>query len=119
MELTAAEIRRAVRAALAEDLGSGDVTTLATVPAAAQSAALMNAREPLTVAGLEFAALAFRELSPKVRIKQFVRDGFAAPNPPYEDCRKPNIRSALRWQIFSISALGRSSDSITSMVARM
>ena len=33
VELTAAEIRRAVRAALAEDIGGGDVTTLATVPA--------------------------------------------------------------------------------------
>jgi nicotinate-nucleotide pyrophosphorylase (carboxylating) len=75
VKLTTAEIRRAVRAALAEDLGGGDVTTLATVPAAAQSSALMNAREPLTVAGLEFAALAFRELSPKVRVKSFVRDG--------------------------------------------
>jgi nicotinate-nucleotide pyrophosphorylase (carboxylating) len=75
MELTNVEIRRAVRAALAEDVGSGDVTTLATVPAAAKSVALMNARVPLTVAGLEFAALAFRELSPKVQIKKFARDG--------------------------------------------
>ena len=75
MELTVVEIRRAVRAALAEDLGGGDVTTLATVPATAKSVALMNAREPLTVAGLQFAMLAFRELSPKIQIKQFVRDG--------------------------------------------
>ena len=75
MELTTAEIRRAVRAALAEDLGSGDVTTLATVPASARSVAFMNAREPLTVAGLAFAELAFRELSPKIQIKKFARDG--------------------------------------------
>jgi len=75
VELTAAEIRRAVRAALAEDLGSGDVTTLATVPANAQSIALMNAREPLTVAGIEFAITAFRELSPKIQIKKIARDG--------------------------------------------
>ena len=75
VELTAAEIRRAVRAALAEDLGSGDVTTLATVPVNAKSIAFMNAREPLTVAGLAFAELAFRELSPKIQIKKFARDG--------------------------------------------
>jgi len=75
VELTPAEIRRAVRAALAEDLGSGDVTTLATVPANARSVALMNAREPLTVAGLAFAELAFRELSPKIQVKKFARDG--------------------------------------------
>jgi len=75
VKLNAAEIRRAVRAALAEDLGSGDATTLATVPASAKSVALMNAREPLTVAGIQFAELAFRELSPKIQIKKFARDG--------------------------------------------
>ena len=75
MELTAAEIRRAVRAALAEDLGGGDVTTLATVPANAKSVAFMNAREPLTVAGIEFAVTAFRLLSPKIQIQKIARDG--------------------------------------------
>src|SRR5262245_22277567 len=33
--------------------------------------------------------------------------------------RSANIVSALRWQIFSISSLGRSSDSMTAIVARM
>ena len=75
MELTAAEIRRAVRAALAEDLGSGDVTTLATVPAGAKSVALMRAREPLVVAGLEFAEIAFKQLSAKIKTEKFARDG--------------------------------------------
>ena len=75
MELTQVEIRRAVRAALAEDLGGGDATTLATVPASARSVAHMNAREPLVVAGLEFAVMAFRQLAPKIQIKRFSRDG--------------------------------------------
>jgi nicotinate-nucleotide pyrophosphorylase (carboxylating) len=79
VELATAEIRRAVRAALAEDLGRGDATTLATVPAAAISDALMNAREPLVVAGTQFAEMAFREVAAKyagrIRIKKFCRDG--------------------------------------------
>jgi nicotinate-nucleotide pyrophosphorylase (carboxylating) len=75
VELTAAEIRRAVRAALAEDLGSGDVTTLATVPANAKSVALMRAREPLVVAGIRFAESAFKQLSPKIKIEKLARDG--------------------------------------------
>ena len=62
MELSGKEIRQAVRAALAEDIGSGDVTTLATVPAAATARAVLRAREPLVVAGLDFAEAAFREL---------------------------------------------------------
>ena len=75
MKLSAVDIRRAVRAALAEDIGGSDATTLATIPANAKSVALMNAREPLTVAGLKFAETAFRELSPTIQIKKFVRDG--------------------------------------------
>jgi nicotinate-nucleotide pyrophosphorylase (carboxylating) len=75
VKLAPAEIRRAVLAALAEDIGGGDVTTLATVPANAKSVALMRAREPLVVAGIEFATTAFRELSPKIQIKRFSRDG--------------------------------------------
>jgi len=78
VELTNAEIRRAVRAALAEDLGSGDVTTLATVPATAKSVALMRAREPLVVAGLAFAEEAFRQTagtSRPVRLIRRIKDG--------------------------------------------
>jgi nicotinate-nucleotide pyrophosphorylase (carboxylating) len=62
MELSAAEIRQAVQAALAEDIGSGDVTTLATVPEKTMARAVMQAREPLVVAGIEFAEAAFREV---------------------------------------------------------
>jgi len=79
VDITVAEIRRAVRAALAEDLGPGDATTLATVPAAARSVALLNAREPLVVAGLQFAELAFRARSPAVRIESLARDGAHVP----------------------------------------
>ena len=75
VELTVAEIRRAVRAALAEDLGSGDVTTLATVPQNAKSVALMRSRETLVVAGIQFAEIAFRELAPKIKIEKRARDG--------------------------------------------
>jgi nicotinate-nucleotide pyrophosphorylase (carboxylating) len=75
MELSAAEIRRAVQAALAEDIGSGDATTLATVPKTATAKAVLRAREPLVVAGLDFAEAAFRELSTAVKIKRLAKDG--------------------------------------------
>ena len=74
MELSAAEIRQAVQAALAEDIGSGDATTLATVPETATAKAVMRAREPLVVAGLDFAEAAFRELSAAVKIERLAKD---------------------------------------------
>lgn len=73
--LSATEIRRAVQAALAEDIGPGDATTLATIPDSATARAAMIAREPLTVAGLDFAEAAFRELAPAVQIERAARDG--------------------------------------------
>ncbi len=69
-----------IRATLAEDLGSGgDVTSAAVIPAGAQLTAVMAARDAVTVAGLEIAALFFGELDPAVEIERFVRDGDAVP----------------------------------------
>jgi nicotinate-nucleotide pyrophosphorylase (carboxylating) len=69
------EIRRTVQAALAEDIGSGDATTLATVPENATLNVVMRAREVLVAAGLPLAEAAFRELSPELRIEAIARDG--------------------------------------------
>lgn len=75
VELNRAEIRAAVKNALAEDIGSGDVTTLATVPKSQTFKTVMRAREPLVVAGLEFAKAAFLQLSSAVKIEYLVHDG--------------------------------------------
>jgi nicotinate-nucleotide pyrophosphorylase (carboxylating) len=64
-----------VRAALAEDVGDGDVTTLATVPEDATARAVMAAREELVVCGLALAEAAFKEVSPQVQIHLRARDG--------------------------------------------
>ncbi len=72
------EIRRTVQAALAEDLGSGDVTTLATVPEEARFTVVMRAREVMVAAGLPLAEAAFRELSPDIQIESLARDGHRA-----------------------------------------
>ncbi len=77
MKLSATLIRQAVKAALDEDIGPGDVTSLATVPRSARIRAVMCTREPMVVAGLDLAVAAFRELSRGVKIKMLVRDGQA------------------------------------------
>jgi len=75
VKLSAQEIRAAVKAALAEDIGRGDATTIATVPPGLTARAVMRAREPLVVAGTDFVETAFRELSRKVKVKKILRDG--------------------------------------------
>lgn len=64
-----------VRAALAEDVGSGDVTTLATVPEEASAKAAMTAREELVVCSLQLAEAAFLEVSSALHVRAVVSDG--------------------------------------------
>jgi nicotinate-nucleotide pyrophosphorylase (carboxylating) len=72
--IAADEINRAVALALAEDIGSGDVTTLAVVPETAQAKAVVRAREPLVVAGLALAEATFRTLAPHVQATHATQD---------------------------------------------
>ena len=60
-------VEAAVRAALAEDLGLlGDITTNATVAADARASAVIAARKPGVLAGLQLASAAFRMLDPDI-----------------------------------------------------
>jgi nicotinate-nucleotide pyrophosphorylase (carboxylating) len=68
-------IKNAVRTALAEDIGSGDATTLATVPTGRATSAQMVAREDLVLAGLDLALESFRQLSSDLTLREIRRDG--------------------------------------------
>ncbi len=69
-------IEEAVRAALSEDLGrAGDITTLATIPAAATATAAIVSREHGVISGLELARAAFRLVDPALKLEVFVGDG--------------------------------------------
>src|SRR3954471_11081003 len=65
-----------VRAALLEDLGrAGDITSDAVVPEEARIDAMIAARQPGVLAGLEAGLLAFELLDPGIRIERLRRDG--------------------------------------------
>ncbi len=64
-----------VRAALEEDVGSGDVTTCATVAADAQARALITQKAPGVIYGLDVAAAVFAHLDADVRCERLVEEG--------------------------------------------
>lgn len=70
---------RAVRAALAEDVGSRDATTEATVPEGQRARGVLLAKQELVLAGLELAAATFRQLDPTVAFEAGGRDGDRFP----------------------------------------
>jgi nicotinate-nucleotide pyrophosphorylase (carboxylating) len=70
--------REIVRRALAEDLGWGDLTTDATVPADRRARGLIRVKSPCVVCGLDVAAEAFRQLDPGCAFNPCVADGTAS-----------------------------------------
>jgi nicotinate-nucleotide pyrophosphorylase (carboxylating) len=75
-------IRDAVRRALAEDVGDGDVTTAATVPESARASAVITQKAAGVVFGLEVAEAVFRELDPDVEIERLTDEGVWRDNGP-------------------------------------
>jgi len=69
-------IARQVSAALAEDLGAGDVTA-ALVPASQQVRAQIIAREPAVLCGTDWADATFKQLDPSIRVNWQAQDGDA------------------------------------------
>ena len=72
---TPASYTELIRAALAEDVGTGDVTTTATVPEGRRARGTLLAKSALVVAGLDVAMEAFRQLDPKVNVEVSWGDG--------------------------------------------
>ncbi|HET9192107.1 MAG TPA: carboxylating nicotinate-nucleotide diphosphorylase [Vicinamibacterales bacterium] len=67
--------RELVRRALAEDFGWGDVTTEGVIDAQQRARAVILAKSPCVVAGLEIASEAFRQMDPSVAITVHHGDG--------------------------------------------
>jgi nicotinate-nucleotide pyrophosphorylase (carboxylating) len=68
-------LERVALAALAEDVGEGDVTTEATVDADATGSAHLVVKEPGVVCGLDVAEAVFRAVDPELRFERIVDDG--------------------------------------------
>ena len=73
--LNATMLQTVCRAALAEDVGSGDATTLATIPEDLDVEAAIVARDDGVCAGLPVARAVFAELDPSVHFEALAEEG--------------------------------------------
>lgn len=64
-----------IAATLAEDVGAGDVTSAAVIPADAVFTGVMDSRDAIVVAGLPIAAAFFHALDPAVEIELLADEG--------------------------------------------
>ena len=74
---TSYKIQDIIETALAEDIGSGDVTTMAIADKNDEGAVEIIAKENLVVAGILIAEAVFKTIDKKIEFKPFVTDGGA------------------------------------------
>ncbi len=69
------ELRQFIKTALDEDVGRGDLTSLATIPADQNLSAAMAARENMVIAGMFLAVEIIKTCDPLARIEVIAADG--------------------------------------------
>lgn len=75
LKLDSRVVRKAVRRALAEDLGSGDITTLAVVPEGLETRGIIHSKENGILAGVEVAREVFAVVDQRLRFCALKQDG--------------------------------------------
>jgi nicotinate-nucleotide pyrophosphorylase (carboxylating) len=96
-----------VERALAEDLGPGDVTSEAVIPAEAKGEAVIEAREALVVCGLPVARAVFREVDAGVRFLAELPEGERARPGQVLAMIEGSTRSILSAERTALNFLGR------------
>ncbi|MDP2855398.1 MAG: carboxylating nicotinate-nucleotide diphosphorylase [Smithellaceae bacterium] len=72
------QIKNIIEAALAEDIGTGDITTQATVSPKKQGRAQAIAKDGFVIAGMAVFEETFRLLDKSIKVKKLIADGYRA-----------------------------------------
>lgn len=69
------EVLKIVDIAIREDIGEGDHTSLATIPADAKGKAKLLVKDKGVIAGVELAEIIFHRIDPALQVRVFIKDG--------------------------------------------
>jgi nicotinate-nucleotide pyrophosphorylase (carboxylating) len=100
-------LARLVEAALAEDVGTGDVTTDAIVDPDAVGTAELVTRAPGVVSGLDAAEAVFRALDPEVGFVRLVEEGAHLEEPAPVARVSGSLRAILTGERTALNLVGR------------
>jgi nicotinate-nucleotide pyrophosphorylase (carboxylating) len=100
-------VERLAYAALAEDVGEGDVTTDATIDADASGEAELVLREPGVVCGLDVAEAVFRALDAEVRFERLIEEGTLVGSATAVARVSGPLRAILTGERTALNFLGR------------
>jgi nicotinate-nucleotide pyrophosphorylase (carboxylating) len=107
MAVAADTLERLAYAALAEDVGEGDVTTEATVGEDATGSAEILLKEPGVVCGLAMVETVFRALDSEVRVEALVEEGALVESGTAAARVTGSLRAILTGERTALNFLGR------------
>lgn len=100
-------LRESIRRWLDEDIGTGDVTTMTTVPANHESDAFIHAKQPGVVAGLPVAKAVFAEVDPGLVFVPLVPEGGRIESGTVLATVRGNTRAILMAERLALNLLQR------------
>jgi nicotinate-nucleotide pyrophosphorylase (carboxylating) len=110
------ELHALVRQALDEDVGTGDVTTLATVPEQARARATITQKAPGVIYGLDVAEATFEALDARARAERLTEEGVWRDGGPVLAI-EGSARALLTGERTALNFLGRMSG-VATLAAR-
>jgi nicotinate-nucleotide pyrophosphorylase (carboxylating) len=102
-------IRQSMRLWLAEDIGTGDVTTMTTIPLDQRSRGIIHVKEDGIIAGLPVAAAVFAEVDASLHFEPKVEEGASVKKGTILAVVEGNTRSILLGERLSLNLLQRMS----------
>ena len=103
------DLRRIVETALYEDIGSGDITTLATIAPDIISQAELVAKEDFVLAGIDVAAEVFKTVDPSISFECLIADGESVAKGDVLAWLKGSASSLLQGERVALNLLQRMS----------
>lgn len=102
-------INNFIELAIAEDVGSGDQSSLASIPEDTPAKATLNIKEDCVIAGVSLAQKIFRNLDPSIEFVNNVEDGIYVHSGAVGFIVKGNARSILAAERFVLNCMQRMS----------
>jgi nicotinate-nucleotide pyrophosphorylase (carboxylating) len=107
--LSDAQTLNIIRAALQEDIGSGDHTSLATIPADAVGTMKCLMKETGVIAGIHFAEKVFLELDPNAKFEALTQEGQLLPQGTIVFRVRGKVQALLSAERLALNAMQRMS----------
>jgi len=107
-------LKEFIRNSLEEDLGDGDHSSLASIPAESQGKAKLLVKQAGIIAGMRVASAVFSFIDPKVEFKSFIEDGSAIKPGDIAFVVEGNVHSILKSERLVLNIMQRMSGIATS-----